>query len=183
MRKVDLKALQQQEQSIFARIEAERIYQETLLMGTAMALGGIGELFEQSSQQYKALASAEALISTFLAINKTLASVPFPANILASVGIGASGLANVAKINQISFTGGSSGATPDTPSLGLANQARQELSGAFDRNSLTNGANQQAQSQSQLQAALAGMGNPVVSVVDINRVSNNRVRVKDNASL
>jgi hypothetical protein len=27
------------------------------------------------------------------------------------------------------------------------------------------------------------MGNPVVSVVDINRVSNNRVRVKDNASL
>ena len=54
----------------------------------------------------KALSSVSALINTFQAITNTLANVPAPLNIPASVAVGALGIANVAKINGAKFEKG-----------------------------------------------------------------------------
>jgi hypothetical protein len=64
------------------------------------AFGQAAQLFEENSVAYKLLATTQAVISTFLAANKTLAEVPFPANIIAATAIVAQGLFNVAKINS-----------------------------------------------------------------------------------
>ena len=54
----------------------------------------------------KALSSVSSLINTFQAITNTLANVPAPLNIPASVAVGALGVANVAKINGAKFEKG-----------------------------------------------------------------------------
>lgn len=69
------------------------------------AFGQAAGLFEENTAAYKLLASTQAVISTFLAANKTLAEVPFPANIIAATAIIAQGLFNLAKI-QSAETGG-----------------------------------------------------------------------------
>ena len=54
----------------------------------------------------KSLSSVSSLINTFQAITNTLANVPAPLNIPASVAVGALGVANVAKINGAKFEKG-----------------------------------------------------------------------------
>lgn len=48
---------------------------------------------------YKAFATSEAIISTYLAANKAMAEVPYPLNFVAAAAVVAAGLANVIKIN------------------------------------------------------------------------------------
>jgi len=87
----------------------ERNLQEALakkqqLAITADSLSAVAGLLEKGSLAYKVAATTEASISTYLAANKALASLPFPANVIAMIGIIATGLANVAKIQG--FAGG-----------------------------------------------------------------------------
>jgi hypothetical protein len=82
---------------------------QTELDNAAAVAGALGQgaaAFKENTIAFKALSSAQAVISTFLAANKALAEVPFPANIIAVTGIVASGLANVAKINGVEFAEG-----------------------------------------------------------------------------
>ncbi len=65
--------------------------------------GASASFYKQDSQNYKALASAQAIISTYLAANKALASLPPPASFIAAGATIISGLANVAQINKASF--------------------------------------------------------------------------------
>lgn len=58
-------------------------------------------LSKQGSSSYKTFANAQAIMSTYLAANKAMAEVPYPANIAAVASTIAVGLANVARINSI----------------------------------------------------------------------------------
>lgn len=60
---------------------------------------------KEQFQDYKNLATAEALISTSLAINKTLASVPAPYNIALATAVGAMGAVQVGMIQNQSYQG------------------------------------------------------------------------------
>jgi len=67
---------------------------------------GLAGLFEENTIAYKAFATVEAVISTYLAANKALASAPPPFGaILAGITV-AQGLLNVAKINGVKFANG-----------------------------------------------------------------------------
>lgn len=66
---------------------------------------------------FKALNLATALTSTFAAVNKAMAEVPWPANLAAAASALASGLANVSSIKSTNFSGGGGGGG-STPSVG-----------------------------------------------------------------
>ena len=51
---------------------------------------------------------ASAIIDTYTAINKTMASVPYPFNLVAAAGVAAKGFANVAAIKSQTYGGGGS---------------------------------------------------------------------------
>jgi uncharacterized protein YqgQ len=70
---------------------------------TRSVLGQSKELFKQNTIAYKVIASAEASISTYLAASKALASAPPPFSFILAGLTTASGLLNVAKINEIEF--------------------------------------------------------------------------------
>jgi hypothetical protein len=67
-------------------------------------------------QAYKAFAITEAIVSTYLAANKALASAPPPLNYALMAATIASGLANVAKIKSADPAGGGSGGSQDSRS-------------------------------------------------------------------
>lgn len=74
---------------------------------------GISEILKMGAKEsdemriaYKAAATSEAVIASYLAGTKVLAQVPFPANIFAMGGVIASGLANVSKIQSQKFEDG-----------------------------------------------------------------------------
>lgn len=81
-----------------------------------MALEGFSMLAEEQSQEAKDLASANALINTYLAANQVLAdkTLPTVAKAFAVAGIVAAGLANVKRIQSIDAKGGNSQA-PSAP--------------------------------------------------------------------
>jgi hypothetical protein len=68
--------------------------------------GGLASLFNEQSTAYKLFASSEALISTYLAANKALASAPPPFGAILAGITTAKGLINVAKINGAKFERG-----------------------------------------------------------------------------
>lgn len=61
---------------------------------------------KKSFDTWKVMASAQAGISAALAIINTMASVPFPYNVIASAGVGALAAVQVAKINSQQYGGG-----------------------------------------------------------------------------
>lgn len=61
---------------------------------------------KKSFATWKIMASAQAGISAALAIINTMASVPFPYNIVASAGVGALAAVQVAKISSMQYGGG-----------------------------------------------------------------------------
>lgn len=90
------------------RANLQKIQFDQELAATATLLNSLSGLFEQSSDEFKFFASAEALINTYRAVaqvfaDKTLPSVAKPI-LAASYLIG--GLANVAKINAVQFYDG-----------------------------------------------------------------------------
>jgi len=103
-------------------VDVKRAEREQILEATAKSLGALAGLAEQLAkgdtkrakkafQVAKALNLAEAVISTYAAITKTLKepTLPFPANVITAVGIGAQGLAQVLKIRSQKFQAPSGG--------------------------------------------------------------------------
>lgn len=89
--------------------EIEKDIERAKLAFTADVLGSIGSLVEQDSQEGKIIASAQALINTYLAATAALASgseINPIFGILSSVAAIAAGLASVAKINGVQFAEG-----------------------------------------------------------------------------
>lgn len=181
--KIDEKAIQRKLKNLELEIEMEKLKNENIIAGVAFISGALSGFYEQNTIAYKAFASIEAAISTYLAINKSLAAVPPPAGIPLAVGIGIQGFANVAKINGLI---GGRGASVD--SGGAARQleqpgSRTSLTGAFDRNQLTGDANSQQGQITQINNALANQPAPVVRVTDINKVQQRTNNVKVNNRL
>lgn len=72
-------------------------------------IGATSQLFEQDSEGYKVLATAQALINTYLAATAALASgskINPVFGIISAAAAVASGLASVAKINEVEFADG-----------------------------------------------------------------------------
>jgi hypothetical protein len=80
--------------------------QQTLQMGVALAKEGTAE--------YKALASAETIMATYLGASKALADVPTPFNFIQAGLIIAAGMKNLKEIQKTKVDGGGSESMPDT---------------------------------------------------------------------
>ena len=89
-----------------ATAQFQKLKNEATLAETSNLLATTASLFREDTAAYKILATAQATIATYLAGTKALSEVPFPANILAMAGIILTGLANVAKINEVKFAAG-----------------------------------------------------------------------------
>lgn len=82
----------------------EEIEDKAKLQATASLFGSLGSLAEtfgrEGFEAAKALNSAQAFISGILAVQNTLASVPYPANIVAAAAVGIQTAANLARIQN-----------------------------------------------------------------------------------
>lgn len=92
----------------YKRKQIRKTETEQQIQAWGMVAGAAANLAKEGTAAYRVLASTEALISTYAAINKTLKepTLPFPSNVVMSAVIGAMGLANVAKINGLQFASG-----------------------------------------------------------------------------
>ena len=82
--------------------ERKQQYRAANLQGAADVFGAIGGLAKENSIASKAVATAQALINTYLGVTAALTSIPFtPANFLQALAVGITGAANVAKINSV----------------------------------------------------------------------------------
>lgn len=84
------------EQADRAKIVSEQAVYNSMLRFSRAA----SQILGQNSQEYKAIASIDATVATYLAADKALAEVPYPADIFAASSIIAEGLANVIQINK-----------------------------------------------------------------------------------
>lgn len=99
------------EQQLQAKRDAEEEKRKQLqLQGFSTFYGGLASLQESSSKELSAIgraaAIAKATIDAYVAINTTLASLPFPANVAAAAGIGVQAFVNVSKIAGVKFAEG-----------------------------------------------------------------------------
>ena len=103
-----LLALEKQYADNVRAIDRERM--QSQLAATADIIGQIGSLFEQDTTEYKILASAQALINTYLSATSAYAAMakidPIVTAPLAAAAAVTAGLINVAKINDIKFADG-----------------------------------------------------------------------------
>ena len=83
--------------------EMEARYKEGVMMATFDLAGA---LLEQNTAEFKILSTAQSIIATWTAATKVLKDVPYPASIAAMAQVIITGLANVAKINQVKFASG-----------------------------------------------------------------------------
>lgn len=99
--------------------------QYSILAATQSVLTAGMAIAEEGSAAAKGFASAQALFSAFLAINKTLADpkLLFPANAIIATSIGAQALFNVAKINSIDPKGGNSSSASTSLNIPRANES------------------------------------------------------------
>jgi hypothetical protein len=88
------------------------------------------------AQTAKALATAQALIDTYLAANAVLAQVPYPLNFLAAAAVTAQGLANVQRIQQVSVAHGGLNAVPEDATF-LLKQGERVISPQQNRDLTT----------------------------------------------
>lgn len=97
-----------------ARIELEKRVADAQISSITTVLGAAGSLFDQQSAEYKTLASAQVIISTYSAATKAYEAAFLPLPTVASPAIGAAfaaaaiaqGLANLAQINGVQFAEG-----------------------------------------------------------------------------
>lgn len=186
--------------------EAKIAADKATVAASAQLAGEASELFEESTGAYKVLASAQTLISTYLAAQKAfeaLAGIPFvgPGLGAAAAGIAiAQGLQRVATINGVEFfEGGYTGAGHPRQAAGVVHrdeyvtpskvvhrpeaqphlQALERMRGGyFDGGFVANQNTSQAQQALLMTNALRNMPAPVVSVVEINR-GQKRVSVRE----
>lgn len=169
-------------------------------------IGQAASLFEDDTVAYKALASAQALINTYLAATAAFASgskinVAFGA-ISAAVAV-AAGLANVAKINGVQFAeGGYTGPGGKYKPAGIvhagevvwsqedvaksggpmrANAMRPTMRGYYDGGYVSNAVAQPINQQMELSNIFKNMPPMELSVKEVTRVQN-RIKTKEKIS-
>lgn len=174
----------------------------------AQFISGISQLVSEDTAEYKVLASAEALINTYLAATAALASgskINPVFGFISAAGAIANGLAAVARINGIQFAeGGYTGPGGKYQPAGIvhagevvwsqedvrrvggparANAMRPtyQMRGYADGGLVSNSATQQINQQLELSNILRAMPPPVVSVKEVTRVQK-QVKVKENIS-
>jgi tape measure domain-containing protein len=103
-------------------VKLEQVKKQQVLDANARLFGGLAAIARSGGRKtlgiFKTLATAQAIMSTYAAINKTLAdpSLFFPANVITAAAIGAQGFANVINIQQQGFEQG--GIVPGTSFTG-----------------------------------------------------------------
>ena len=119
--RIDLSKRQQEEAK--ALKDAEEAQIQSKLDATKQVLGSIQGLLKENSKGATVLAIGQAIIDTYVAANKALASAPPPLNIVLMASVIATGIANIKKISEQASkmgveTGGVSGGTGG-PSIGV----------------------------------------------------------------
>lgn len=119
--KLDALKKQQDETKALAQVEASQT--QAKLDATKQILGNIQGLLKENSKGATALAIGQAVIDTYVAANKALASAPPPLNFLLMGSVIATGIANIKKISEQANkmgvdTGAVSGASAG-PSIGI----------------------------------------------------------------
>lgn len=97
--------------------ERERATKEMLLGYTADIMGNASRIFEENTVAHKGFASAQALMDTYVAANKALAEVPYPANWVAMAATITAGIANVASILDINANGDNVASSMSAPNV------------------------------------------------------------------
>lgn len=113
-REFENERIRESRRSAEARIKIEEQLNDARLQATSSILGSISSLFDQESDEYKAFASAQVIISTYAAATKAYEAAFLPLPTVASPAIGtafaaaaiAQGLANLAQINGVQFAEG-----------------------------------------------------------------------------
>lgn len=117
-------------------IALNQMKMDATLSTTSNMLGAVASLFEENSNEYKAFATAQALVDTYSSANsayKSVVGTPVVGPVLAPIAAGTAvlaGLANVRKINQVkkgsTSVGGGGGSSKPNYSMktntGLAQQ-------------------------------------------------------------
>lgn len=197
---------EQERKRIEAGAQLTEIKERQKLAIMARTIGQAADLLKESSEAYKVLASAEALINTYLAATAAFASgseINVAFGIAAAAVATAAGLANVAKINGIEFAEG--GYTGDggkyqpagivhrgeyvVPQSVVKSPAAQYHLGSLetmrrgyaDGGLVTNSLSQPINAQLELANIVKNMPAGEVSVREINRIQK-RVTVKENIS-
>lgn len=202
-------AIRQKQRESDAKIEIEKFTNEATLGLTAGSLATAAGLFDQSSAQYKVLATVETLISTYASAQKayeSMAAIP-----IAGPGLGAAaaalavaqGLARVATINGIQFAeGGYTGDGGKYEPAGVVHkgeyvspqhvvqspqaqphlQALERMRGGYADGGFVTNQNIAASQQALIIAnTLKHMPQPVVGIREFTEVSN-RVQVREQAA-
>lgn len=124
-------SIRQKNREADARIALEEHVQEATLQLTVGFLDVAASLFDQESEEYKAFATFQTLISTYSAAQKAYESAFLPVPTVASPGLGtafaalaiAQGLARVAAIHGVQFyDGGFTGAGVDDKIAGVVHE-------------------------------------------------------------
>lgn len=164
------------------------------------SLGQLSGVLRQNTALQKGLASAQAVINTFLGATNVLTAkppLPFPLNIIALTATIASGLAAVAQINGVGFaSGGYTGAGGKYEPAGVVHRgefvvpsetvrafgpdyfASRYLPGYADGGLVTNQAVQSTNEQASIARALRSMPAPVLNYKEFTDFSG-RVDIKD----
>lgn len=210
-KEADLERRRREQREAKARIEIERQVAEAKLNITTGFLSVAASLFDQQSQEFKALATFETLISTYSAAQKAYEAAFIPPTV-ASPGLGiayaalavAQGLARVAAINGVQFAeGGWTGPGEKYKPVGVVHadeyvtpkwlvhspKAQPHLNalenmrtrGYADGGLVVNTATQPINQSFDVMNLIKKMPAPVVSVKEIN-TEQRRVRVKEKIS-
>lgn len=177
---------------------------------SANILGSLSALFKQGGEEYKLLASAQTLISTYVGATKAYesqASIPYVGPALGAVAAAEAiiaGLANLAIINGVEFAeGGYTGDGGKYEAAGIVHKGEyvvpqsvnyskaaqphiaalesMRLTGYYNGGLVTNSMTQGINSEMAQANAVKNLPTPVVSVKEIS-LAQKRVQVKENIS-
>ena len=149
--------------------ELKREELETALMATGQAFGSIASIFEQTTEEYKIFATAEALMNTYLGITNALAQTKggIVAQIAGSIASAATGFAAVKKIWEVDVNNPSvSDNSTETISMPALTPTKTAMTTNEENLNMM-----RVSSERQIET--------VVKVSEINKVQNN-VRVREN---
>lgn len=86
-----------------AELDVQRITEDEKLKIISTSIGEAAKLFSQNTAAYIILATAQAIINTYLGATNAIATYAPPYGEIAAAGVIIAGLADVAKINQVQF--------------------------------------------------------------------------------
>lgn len=114
IRKINEQQVADEKKRAEAQIEIDKIVEEQKLAGAQAVMGSILGLLDEQSAAYKAIATAQTLVSTYTSAQKAYEAAFLPIPTVASPALGVAfaaaavinGLANVARINGVEFAEG-----------------------------------------------------------------------------